>query len=99
MTLELRVEALEAALANQQNAMKEAVSSAIQNALRPGGCLYTALKSSDPLNAAGGQAFIDGASINAGKVKAAQIQAAKSYEEIFEEKLDTIISLLPPLKL
>lgn len=44
MTLEERVEALETALANQHNDMKKAVSSAIQNAMRPGGCLYTAVK-------------------------------------------------------
>ncbi|EPM3636745.1 hypothetical protein ACTLMW_000497 [Enterobacter roggenkampii] len=31
-------------------------------------------------------------------VEAAQVQAAKSYEEIFSEKLDLIISLMPPLK-
>lgn len=30
--------------------------------------------------------------------EAAREQAAKSYEEIFGEKLDLIISLLPPLK-
>lgn len=31
-------------------------------------------------------------------VEAAQVQAAKSYEEIFSEKLDLIISLMPQLK-
>jgi hypothetical protein len=79
MTLEERVEALEAALANQQIDMKEAVSSAIQNAMRPGGCLYTALRAGAQFSVAGGQVFIDDAKINAGVVKAAQIQAAK-YE-------------------
>ncbi|MBC1185917.1 hypothetical protein HII27_09330 [Kluyvera sp. SCKS090646] len=59
MTLEERIEALEAAIANQRNDMKEAVSSAIQNAMRPGGCLYTALKSDTPFNVACGQVFIE----------------------------------------
>lgn len=80
MTLEERVEALEAAIANQRNDMKEAVSSAIQNAMRPGGCLYIALKSDAPFNVAGGQVFIDDAKINAGAVKAAKILAAKRYK-------------------
>ena len=31
-------------------------------------------------------------------IKAAQNQTAKSYEETFSEKLDLIISLMPPLK-
>jgi hypothetical protein len=55
MTLEQRVEALEAALANQQKAMKEVVSSAIQSAMRPGGCLSTALKSDASFKVAGGR--------------------------------------------
>ncbi len=76
MTLEQRVEALEAALANQQKAMKEVVSSAIQSAMRPGGCLSTALKSDASFKVAGGQAFIDDARINAGEVKADQVQTA-----------------------
>lgn len=80
MTLEERVEALEAALANQQNDMKEAVSSAIQNAMRPGGCLHTALKSYTSFNVACSKVFIDDAKINAEAIKAAKVLAAKRYK-------------------
>ena len=82
MTLEQRVKALEVALANQQNEMKKAVSSAIQSAMRPGGCLYTALRADEPCSVAGGQVFIDDAKINVGAVNAAQNRTAK-YESGF----------------
>ncbi|ELY2955831.1 hypothetical protein AAAW43_003743 [Cronobacter sakazakii] len=88
MTLEERVQALEAALANQQNLVKDAANAAIRSALRPGGQLY-ALRADTTFSAAGGQLFIDGARINVGEAKAAQIQTA---EEVVNEITEQIKS-------
>jgi|GEM_PF-2556734 len=109
MTLEERMDKLELMLANQQSilttlineptAMKDAANAAIRSALRPGGQLY-GLRADTSFSAGGGQVFIDDAKINAGEVKAAQVQTAEfkvtspgSYEADRDRLLDIATTL------
>lgn len=105
MTLEERMSMLEATIASLQVEIAELhnpaiVNSAIQNALRPGGAIHSAITGNGwSLRVKEGKISQGDAGVFGGTVTAAQNEAAKTHEEIFNEKLDLIISLMPPLKL
>ncbi|WP_249440639.1 hypothetical protein [Escherichia coli] len=105
MTLEERMSMLEATIASLQVEIAELhnpaiVNSAIQNALRPGGAIHSIITGNGwSLRVKEGKISQGDAGVFGGTVTAAQNEAAKTHEEIFNEKLDLIISLMPPLKL
>ncbi|QCZ29159.1 hypothetical protein [Leclercia adecarboxylata] len=90
MTLERRVEALATTVAQQQATIvqMQVVIADMQGTSGAGWRLR-----------ANGDVSLGDAGVFGGTVTAAPNEAAKTHEEIFNEKLDLIISLMPPLKL